>query len=329
MSPTPQPKQKLTIQKILRAVVIGSCAYWILGHIPAIFLLVTHASRNNQNIVEDDEPIYRDKDGKRINYADYHLLVGYETAQQENITEHAACKMLYGKPEEGLKRTGCSRYVSSQKVQPPHVRQGNWDGGKTTAECEAEVNAYWSVGIQDLRERGDDHAANSWTRRDWVPELAECKNYDNVRIGKVVFEPLARLQEILRRLDQGGGWTEQDREIVQKDIEQVRAFPEHETRTEYLEKAARFFRIVDGIETPNIPSPLLLSCDEFRRKIDEFRKADQQDSKAQAALKKDGVIVDSQQFAKLNQGKLDRLWDFKRYSDGAQAAGCSIPSLER
>jgi len=86
--------------------------------------------------------------------------------------------------------------------------------------------------------------------------------------------------------------------------------------------AARFFRIVDGREAPNIPPPLRLSCDEFRKKLEEFGKADQQDGAAQSALKKDGVIVDSQQYAKLNQGRLDRLWDIKRYQDGAQAAGC-------
>ena len=329
MTPSPQSNQKLTIYKILRAIVIGVCAYWILGHIPAIFILATSYSRNNQVIDESDEPIYYNKDGKRINSADYEELVGYETAQQQNFTGHADCKKLYEKPEDGLKRTGCSRYVSLQKVRPPHIRQGNWDSGKTTAECEAEVNAYWSVGIQDMRERGDDHAANSWARRDWAPELAECKNYDHVRIGKVVFEPLVRLRDILRRLDQGGTWTEKDRATIQNDIEQVRAFPEHETRTEYLEGAARFFRIVDGNEKPNITPPLLLSCDEFRIKIEEIRKAEQQDSNAQAALKKDGLIVDSQQFAKLNQGRLDRLWEFKRYSDGAQAAGCISPSVDR
>jgi len=326
MSQAPQPNQKLTIQKILRAIAIGACAYWVLGHIPAIVILVTHPLRNNQNVAEDDEPIYYDKNGKRINSADHSQLVGYETAQQRNITEHAACKTLYGKPEDGLKLTGCSRYVSSQKIQPPRVRQGDWNSGKTTAECEAEVNAYWSVVIQDMRERGDDHAANSWTRRNWSPELVECKNYDNARIGKVVFEPLIRLRDILRRLDQGKEWTEQDRETVQKDIEQVTAFPEHQAKTEYLEGAARFFRIVEGSEKPNVLPPLLLSCDEFKRKIEELQKAEHQDSKAQAALKKDGVIVESQQYAKLNQGRLDRLWSFKRYLDGAQAAGCTIPN---
>lgn len=320
MRQTPEPK--LTVKKILRAIAIGVCAYWLLGYLPAIFILATKALKSTERIAEDDEPTYYDKEGKRINSAEHSMLVGYETAEQKSITEHAACKLLYGKPEDGLKQMGCSRYVSSQKTQPPHVRQGNWDSGKTTAECEAEVNAYWSVSIQDLREKGDDHAANSWTRKNWVPELAECKNYDHVRIGKVVFEPLGRLQEILRKLDQGGQWTDLDREIVEKDIEQVKAFPEHKYRSQYLDMAARFFRIVDGREAPNIPPPLRLSCDEFRKKLEEFGKADQQDGAAQSALKKDGVIVDSQQYAKLNQGRLDRLWDIKRYQDGAQAAGC-------
>ena len=56
------------------------------------------------------------------------------------------------------------QYVSENKKIPPHVKQGDWGSGKTTAQCVAEVNAYYEASTQDWRERGNDRTAASRQR---------------------------------------------------------------------------------------------------------------------------------------------------------------------
>jgi hypothetical protein len=94
---------------------------------------------------------------------------------------------------------------------------------------------------QDQRELGDEHAAATWTRKDWAPERQECQNYDNVRISKVVYEPTARLNALLEQLAQGGKVTEQDQATVRQDMALVSTFPDHAAKRAYFEKVDQFF----------------------------------------------------------------------------------------
>ena len=120
------------------------------------------------------------------NEADRQVKQGIDAARSGGIASHAECAARF----EHLVRLGCSRFVTEQKAFPPAVKQGDWGGGKTTAQCEAEVNAYWAPRVQDLREQGQLHAAQTWQLRQWTPELRQCRNYDAVRGGGTAQAPV-------------------------------------------------------------------------------------------------------------------------------------------
>ncbi len=240
---SPPRKPWLSIFRLLRAVAIGVGVFALLSFLPTLLLMLNGINLNPQQAELDDEPVHYDVSGKRVNQADRDLQMGRDQAQEMGITSHAACKATF---KVGLKARGCHRYVTEQKHIPHLVRQGNWIGGKTTEQCLAEVDAYWGPVVQDEREQGDDHAASSWTRRNWLPEREECQNYDNVRIGKVVYEPTARLERLLQLLAQGGRVTEQDKTVVRQDMLLVSTFPDHAAKRAYFDKVDQFFQRADG-----------------------------------------------------------------------------------
>lgn len=245
MKPDAKPPARqptLGIVRLLRAVLLGVAVFVLLSLLPRLLLVWNGINLGPPPTGLEDEPVYHDQNGKRINEAEHGMLLGHEQAQAQGITSHAACKTAF----KGYLEMGCHRYVTEQKHIPPYVRQGNWIGGKTTAQCEAEVNAYWRAATQDQREQGHDQAAESWTRRRWWPDLKECQNYDNVRIGKVVYEPTERLDKLLGHMAQGARATEEDKAMVRKDMQLVSSFPDHEAKRTYLEKADRFFGLVDA-----------------------------------------------------------------------------------
>ncbi|TFW26565.1 hypothetical protein E4L96_04090 [Massilia arenosa] len=228
----------MTVGRILRAVLIGVAAFWLLSLLPAILLRMNGIELPQAPAVPE-EPVYHDRTGKTINRAEYDAMLGREYAAAHGIRTHAECKAQL----QHLQQLACDRYVSSQKSIPPHIKQTDWASGKTTEQCRREVDAYWSALVEDLREMGDDHAAGVWTRKHWAPESAECQNYDNVRISKVIHEPQARLSAILKRLDSGGTATDEDRAMVRRDLPGVAAFPDNPYRTAYLRDADRFLQL--------------------------------------------------------------------------------------
>lgn len=125
------------------------------------------------------DPIYLDKQGRRINEAEYHIELGRERAEKNHITSHADCRQIV----QLIERRGCDRYVTEHKTFPPYVHQGNWDSGKTTAQCRDEVNAYWEAYVQEDRERGITSTSDpfSHVQENWRRELRQCENYDNFR----------------------------------------------------------------------------------------------------------------------------------------------------
>jgi hypothetical protein len=160
-----------------------------LGLLVALFWSVWNANRASNEIIvraasaqaqsEPEEPVYRDKSGRRINRTDYEIAAGYDKAQSQGIASHAECRRM----EEILERSGCNKYVTEHKYFPPHIHQANWDSGKTSAQCLAEVNAYWQALIQEHEEMGDDPngRAIQHYNLDWYYERRECANYDNMR----------------------------------------------------------------------------------------------------------------------------------------------------
>jgi len=306
----------------LRAVLIGVVLFLLLQATPFLLLKLSGVDLPGPPPVEEaPEPIYHDKSGKRINEPDYRIMVGHDRAQASGIASHAECKNM----AKIFEAEGCHRFVTAQKAIPPHIRQENFGSGKTTTQCRDEVNAYWEPLIQDMREEGKDHAAGSWTRRNWMPELAECQNYDNIRIGDVIHKPASRLQDLVKKAEDGGRITEPERAMVLKDLTGVSAFPDNPYKQAYLAQSDYFFQLADGTIKPPEKTPLQLSCPEFQARLDELRQAEQETNAAQARLKRsDGVVTDGAQWKALNQVRLDRLWDWKLYTDGAKAAGCAM-----
>lgn len=313
------------IFKILRAVAIGVGLYVLLSLSPLLILKLQGISLNRpQGVSEDSEPVYHDKKGKTINKAEYDFMVGYDAAKEKTITAHADCNSAYPSPQQFLLKEGCQKYVTEQKHFPPHVKQGHWDSGKTTAECRAEVNAYWDAQILDTKERGGSYKYMGIDNSPIEQELKECQNYDHVRILKVVYEPMNRLDALLEKLEQGGVASPEDRKIVRNDMQQVSTFPENQDTRAYFEKTDRFFQLADGLVKPQVEHPLQLSCEEFARTIEELRSAEKRDVDAQAALKQGNRISNGAQWDALNKSRIARAWDMKRYTDGAKSASCNI-----
>lgn len=246
-------KKKLGLGRIIRAIFIGVFLYGLMSMMPFFILKFNgvQLATNNSTEEESDEPVYHDESGKRINEPDFQIMTGYEVAKEKNIVSHAACESM----EKIFNQRGCHKYVTEQKHIPPHIQQKHVDPDKTTAQCMAEVNAYYVPLIQDMREQGDNHAAGSWSRRRWTPELQECQNNDNVRISSVVYEPTSRLDDMLKKLEQGGIVSEQDKATVLKDLTGVSQFPDYPEKLAYIEKSNRFFQLANDKMKPQSKAP--------------------------------------------------------------------------
>lgn len=234
-----QPGKRGWFFRVLRAVALGLAGFMLLSWSPRLMLALNGIEPPAPPQAEpDEEPLVLDADGQRVHKPAMDELKAWAVARERGFTSHAQCKEAFtARPG----RSGCDRYITEQKHIPPHARQGNWVGGKTTAQCLAEVDAYWRAVIQDQREMGNDRAADVWARRRWAPEARECQNYDNVRITRVVYEPTQRLDALLARQAQGLAITEEDRAVVRRDMALVSTYPDDKAKRAYLAKVDLFF----------------------------------------------------------------------------------------
>jgi hypothetical protein len=228
--------RKLTFWKVARAVVIGFLLFSIVMLAPVAVIKYNSMQLTMQHAQNADENVYVDKEGKQITAAEHALEMGYDGAKSRNLLTHKACAQVF----RNIQLLGCQKYVTEHKTFPPHVVQGNWDSGKSTAQCRTEVENYWNARARDENERG-----GILSPRQWSAELKDCQNYDNVRISKSVVEPTYRIDAILKRLDAGGHVTDKERETVRKDTELVLGYPENEQRKAYLYKVERFNLFAD------------------------------------------------------------------------------------
>lgn len=319
----PDGERRLGAGRIFKAVAIGVAIYLALSAASTLYLRMQIGKlADNQGLPEENAPVYRDKDGEPISEADHDVMVGFDDAKAKGVTSHAECKSNY----KGLQKIGCEKYVTSTKHFPPHLRQGNWASGKTTAECIEEVDAFWRAVVDEDREKGNDHAADSTTRRHWIPERNECQNYDNVRIDRVVYQPTARLDALLDKLAKGEAVTGADTAGVRKDVELVNTYPDHAAKRAYLEKLERFYKLTgQSASAPARPAPSQqTSCDTLQARVDELNAEERKDIAAQEKLKVDGRVTDGTRWSELNQSRVDRQFQFKRYAEDARAAGCNI-----
>lgn len=269
---------------------------------------------------------YLDKAGNRIAESEYRIEIGYETARTKGITHHRACKEMPSFHEAN----GCHRFVTEQKHIGPYIPQRDFASGKTSAKCREEVNAHFAPLIEDMWERGEERAASVWAQKRWMPELDQCANFDNLRILKVIHEPASRLSTLMAKAETGEPITDEDRRVVKRDLAGVLEFPDHPDRSAYIERSERFFRIVDGLEKPVVPPPLILSCGEFQAKLDELDEAERRAVNASSALKSSpGVVVDAKRWDALNKVRIENLTTRHRYVEGAKAAGCAVAAVAR
>ena len=171
--PDPAQRQWLTTAgRILKSLAIAGLLYLLLCAGVSLYLA---ANRDNAAPAtpEPPEPVYRDEYGNRMREVDYLDKDGYRRARAGDFDRHANCLAL-----EKMMQGGCHRYVTQHNI-PPHVPQGNFDSGKTTAECLREVDAYWQAIADDRREQQHDPAADVSTTNDWSLERQQCYAYDN------------------------------------------------------------------------------------------------------------------------------------------------------
>jgi hypothetical protein len=233
-----KPKNALTIFKFVRAVLIGFVLFSVVVLEPVIEMHAKALMLKAQHARDPAEKakVYKDKKGNVITADEYAVEDGYDMAAQRKLSTHRACLESF----KSLRLVGCHKYVTEHKGLPPHVVQGNFGSGKSSAQCRTEVERYWAAIVRDEQEKNGPAAKPAFVRQDWAPELKSCDNYDRVRMADNVTEPLFRLDAILKKLDGGGSVSPKDRETVRADTATVMDFPDNAQRQEYLYKVEKF-----------------------------------------------------------------------------------------
>lgn len=219
---------------------------------------------------------------------------------------------------------GCRSYHLRHIAKPKPTGQYRYEG-MTTAECRIEVNANYETLYEEFIESGNSHGAASMQRRHWHPDLADCENYDKWAANKYMPKAYERLLQILEKMKTGGAPTDDEKAGMLKDFSEMSKISDQPYRDAYLEKAEEYFaRLRGGYKEPIQIFPRI-SCEEYQLKIGEMIKLDQDRVVAMRALKRaDGLVTNSAKHQELNQLRIDMLWDWKYFSDGAKAAGCEI-----
>lgn len=237
------------LRRIFRAVIIGLIIYFMLSLSVSSVINKSRKNSGQSGVEQKVKDLNLPLGQLPPNEADLAVNKGYAWASEHDVRDHAVCRGQWTNSHDSLVRSGCSKYVTEQnvlKVVKPIPQHAGWDDGTTTAECMAEVHAYWDPVVADMRAQGDEHVAQSRMSRTVVPALEECKNYDNIRIGRVIHEPQMRIDEILKKARNGGAITPEDMQTVRNDYPGVFSFPEDIYRTRYLNSAEEFFRLAGG-----------------------------------------------------------------------------------
>lgn len=274
------------------------------------------------------------------NESDLALKVGIDWAKANNIRKHSLCKEHFPAVRQGLNRMGCDKQVTQVNVVevikpvPKHI---GWNDGTTTAECLAERRAYWDLVTNDMREQGDDYAASVWERKTVAPELRECANFDNIRIGDVIYQPQIRLTDILRKVRNGTTITKEERLTIQKDYPGVESFPENQYRSKYMAEVDELFKIAGGrnyvlgkANKAKIPDLDTLNksarpCEDYLAKINAFKARDKEISDAEGALNRaNSHASNSIEWQALNKERVANMDQWGNMVADAEAASCAI-----
>lgn len=217
---------------------------------------------------------------------------------------------------------GCHAFFLEHLAKPRPDGQGKYEG-MSTAECQTEINAIFGTRVGLEREKGNDQAANSISRRHWQPELKDCENYD--QHNENIFMPRAysRLQQILAKMKAGSTIGEEEKSIVLNDFSEMSIIGDQPYRTAYMNMAEEYFARLEGRYMEPVKIYPNLTCEEYMAKIDAMKKLDEERVASMRALQRsDGVVTDGPRHNELNQQRIDMIWELKQYTDGAKAAGC-------
>lgn len=219
---------------------------------------------------------------------------------------------------------GCRNYFFEHLAKPKPAGQGQYEG-MTTAECQAEVNANYEVSEQLDLETGNMRSIEVTRRRNWIPELRDCENYDKLAENTLMPHAYDRLQKLLDKMKTGHVVSDEERAEILKDFTAMSKVHEQPYKTAYFKLFDEYSQRREGeYKEPVIVYPKI-SCEEYQAKIDEMKRTDNERVAAMNALKRaDGVVTDGARHSQLNQQRIAMLWDWKLYTDGARAAGCEI-----
>ena len=245
---------------------------------------------------------------------DKQYLAGRDWARENPLAKAAECQ---GPP---YFTAGCRAYFFEHLAKPKPAGQGRYEG-MTTAECRAEVNAKYEAAKQVDLEDGNQRSIDVTYQKRWLPELRECANYDILAAPKVA----QRLQLLLDKLKAGHVVTAEEKTGVLKDFAEMSRYEDQPYKTAYFDMFEEFFDRMNGTYKEPVTIYPRISCEAYQIKIDEMIRLDKERVAAMQALKRaDGVVTDSDRHNYLNEQRIEMLWDWKLYTDGAKAAACEI-----
>lgn len=251
---------------------------------------------------------------------DQQLQSGYEWARENRPLKASACQ---GRPYFVL---GCRRYFHENLAVPKPAGQGKYEG-MTTEECKTEVNANYEAAEQLDIENGNSRGAAVRRYRSWVPELQDCENYDRhaqQAAGAASQEsPYERLTRLVTGLKAQEMPTPEDQAAVEADVIEVSGGSESGYRRAYFLLHDEYMQRLAGEYKEGGGPDSHLSCAAFQEKINEMQRLENDRVSELATLtREDGRITNGTRHAELHRQRLDMLWDWKRYTDGAKAANC-------
>lgn len=243
---------------------------------------------------------------------------GYEWAKKNLPRKATLCQ---GAPYFVL---GCRTYFMQHLHKPKPDGMGKY-AGMTTAECIEEVNAnYEAAKALDL-EHENSHSIGATLRRQWVPALQDCENYDKLVDDQFMPQAYQRLESAIGKLKARQTLAKDEAATVLQDFAKMSKIPEQPYTEAYMRRFDEYSKRLSGEHRePEIAYPQI-SCAEYQAKLDEISRLDEERSAAMNALKRPGgVVSDSAKYSRLNQQRIEMLWDWKLYTEGAKKAGCEF-----
>jgi hypothetical protein len=164
---------------------------------------------------------------------------GMRWAQENTPAKASECK---GLPHVAL---GCRRYYMAHLVKPKPAGQGKYEG-MTSAECKAEVNANFELSEQLDLEAGNLRSIEVTRRRSWIPELADCDNFDKMVENAFMPQAWSRLDKILERMKAGAAPTAGEQAEVLTDYTTMSAIRDQPYKASYMNLYSEYTRRLDS-----------------------------------------------------------------------------------